>query len=187
MSWKSAVDDLRRYFTGDAVVCPYARAARCVFFEEFGEVSPSLSNWAWVLNVRDVAVIIASDGDALSHAEAGAWCLRTLARIRCTIGAEEQPIVDGRRQPHIRPRLINSLIDGQVFYAIGMGPQYPERHPRWAPHLCIVAVNEAEIAAVPRSGREPVWKAIVGRIGKLYNPDEVWLALESAEETRHVR
>ncbi len=158
----TASDLLRAYFESGAVICPFARSAALSFFDARG-LATTAGSWLDVLRAGGVAVVTAGD-DLLDFDTAGQWCRDTLARLQALAGADDSP------WPFFHT-------GADTFYVIGMGPQYPEMHPRYAPALCLSAVNEAEVRRVPERLRAPIRSAMLERTGVLYDADHVWLPL----------
>lgn len=154
------------YFDSGQVVCPYAKTSVKHYF---GDDQLGYLNGLIVAAVaaRQVA-IIRTDVAQRDFAAAENWCQCVLDRLRLLVSDH----------PARRPGTPFVEATNCVLYAIGMGPQYPERHPRYAPALCLVVVNEVSIREVPAEVRGPIWRAVLDRAGVIYDPDQVWLPME---------
>lgn len=159
--------ELEIYFRSRQVVCPYARTIDIQYFAE-DTLDVEFSDWNRVVVAKRVAVIYAI-GSPCDFEQARHWCDQTIVRTYTWAGRRQcrpdTPFVDIR--------------DDSVAYVIGMGPQYPKQHPRYAPRLCLVAVNEASIREVSNEMRGSIWRAVLQRVGVAYDPDQVWLPVTS--------
>lgn len=154
---------LADYFLSGAAICPYARSASISFFSE-DKVRKYPTRWVGDALYLSASVIYASAGER-SFEEAQKWCLDTVEALR------EPLCMDMSQLPRVDA-------GGSLLFVIGMGPQYPVRHPRYAPQLCLVAVNEAEIQRAPDQVRRVVAAAMIERTGVMYDANQFWLELE---------
>lgn len=160
---------LVNYFYSGAVVCPHAKRAQYSFLDD----DILIGRWTGIVAVHHVAVVVAPDVPR-SFDQARAWTLGAHARLCRAVGSE--PVVHlGRVLPHVEAGALTA-------YAIGMGPQYPPEHPRYAPWLCLVSVNGQDVREVSPQAREPIRRAMVARAGARYDADEVWLSVNLREQ-----
>lgn len=164
--------NLALYFRSGAVICPYAKTANIDFF---ADSDLDISRWTHALRNRNVAVVHALSIER-SYDQARQWCYDTVERLR--------KLIDGELL-HRDERPLPFLVFGEeTAYAIGMGPQYPWNHPRRAPHLCLVSVNEDEVRQVPVPSRAPIRRAMIARTGDVYDADYIWLPMRPTRPTQ---
>lgn len=144
--------DLLAYFNSGASICPYAKVVDKVVVESY-------MLWSQIARSGQVAIVVC-EREGLSHDEARQWCEETHEALCEIAGCECDP-------PHAR-------FNGESIFTIGMGPQYPEQHPRYAPGLCLISVSEVQIAAVATEKRQPIWRAMAERTGQEYDPNFLW-------------
>lgn len=165
------VRDLDQFFVSGAVVCPYAKVAEKVYVTDRNFLNPQ--NRAITSAIANsCAVIVSRENDSfddLSFTDARQWVHAVCGSLRCKLGAEAD--VRGDRWSSLFRCAAGN------FYAIGMGPQYPVSHPRYAPRLCVVVVNESDIQKVPATIRGAIIDSIIERYGGTYDADEVWLPI----------
>lgn len=162
--------ELNSYFGSGAVVCPHAQRVQYAYFNDFDF---DVERWVSVVSARAAAVVL-STGAARSFDEARVWALAAHGRLCRAVGSE--PVTHlNRVLPHVEVGALSA-------YAIGMGPQYPVEHPRYAPWLCLVSVNGQDVRDVSPQAREPIRRAMVARAGARYDADEVWLPVNLREQ-----
>lgn len=176
----SVARDLDAYFKSGVVVCPFARTARLVFQDDGDLHAAVLRSKFRAISAGFVLVVHATVPRA-TWDEAREWARRMFGRLRAAmielLGVPEDGALalDDLQDEPLRPHL---SVNDVTFYVTGMGPQYPSRHPRHAPHLCLVLVDEVAIRMVPHRERLPIHQAMFERAGVAYDPDEVWLSLK---------
>jgi len=165
-----AAMELDEHFNSGKVVCPFARTVDKVYFADNQVDAAAVGRWVATLLARNVAVVYAAGRDR-DYEGARAWCEKMLVGLQGLIPhSERTPVGEGRLTPFM-------TAGSDTFYTIGMGPQYPSGHTRYAPRLCLVSVNERQIREVAIEKREKIRAAMQQRIGVPYDADEVWLAV----------
>lgn len=162
--------ELKKYFESGSVVCPYARIVQKEFFTDIDIVN-NFGHWVTVLLARNACIIMASE-DVRNYDQARVWCCETFTTLCSRIPYAEAVFPS----PFLH-------IGGLVAYTIGMGPQYPKDHVRYAPQLCLVSVNEAAIREVPFDKRIPIRKEMTQRMSVAYDADNIWLAIRPQGRT----
>ena len=61
-------------------------------------------------------------------------------------------------------------------FSIAMGPQYQERHPRYAPHSILVVTRHSDVSTVEDIDVQKIRERITERMGSLYDADELYLS-----------
>lgn len=164
--------ELETYFRSGKVICPYARTASFTFMAD-DELSPAtVGQWAHAIVSGDVGVVCAT-GPSRNYFHARRWCIETVCRLCVRVDGGQFAYRKGALLPYL-------TLGGVTLYTIGMGPQYPVAHPRYAPHLCLVSVNEDLIRSVSEHDRGPIRRAMAARTGIIYDADNVWLAIDPA-------
>ena len=165
------IEHLRSYFDSGTVVCPYARTTH-KYITSANDFVPDA--WIAALLAREASVIM-TEG-ARDYEQARKWCFLTIDKLEELIpNTSTLPMQGEIKLPFF-------YFGAETFYVIGMGPQYDEQHPRYAPYLCLVAVNERSIRETPLEKREPIRRAMAARAGKAYSADSVWLPLNLGDD-----
>ncbi len=167
---------LSNYFIGPKMVCPYARTVEHKFFADEDLNQATIADWANAVLGHAVSVVYDTKGER-NFGQAKMWAHETFDKIFELFSPFETDLcTTSSRTPFL-------VVHETAFYTIGLGPQYPETHPRYAPHLCLVSVNENDIKAVPHIIRQSIQKDLVKRVGAVYDADYTWLALEPKPKT----
>jgi hypothetical protein len=169
---------VRKFFLSKENVCPFGREAverGAVAFLEVSAFAPQEQLFEalkkFVADERCEALVVVGPADPEDH---------TTGRIECcTLNVELAIAMDRIAQPQmtqdqisaawgpVRARIVSGaseaepispLIGGgrleQQLYAIAMGPQFGKHHPRYAPHVSVVAIGagalEKSAEAKPR-------------------------------------
>jgi hypothetical protein len=86
-------------------------------------------------------------------------------------------------RPLIGQRPGGLFAPGRLLFTVGMGPQYPREHPRWAPHTLVQATWMGDVDRARREAPE-VHRGIQERMaayaGGLYDADELWVDIMPA-------
>ncbi len=156
-------ESLRAYLASPALVCPWGRAVRKVFVLE------SALNSAAVEAARSAllggeAVVLLAEGPERDFEGARRWCTMRLGQLRLAFLGEEPREQEEEEEeaasypaPAARPAravaVLSPFLDwpGCSVYALGMGPQYPSAHPRYAPALCLALTNEEDVPSATAS------------------------------------
>lgn len=65
---------------------------------------------------------------------------------------------------------------GNPMFTIAMNPLYDVTHPRWSPCSILVITRHSDVKAVPKTVVDIIRSTIIGRIGHLYDADELYLS-----------
>ena len=163
---------LAAFFDSGAVPCPHAPRVQKAFLVDTDLTRASVRILAQSVADGGAAVIYAARTDRDFRA-ARRWCLAGVRLLVALLvdGAARDCLSDGKITPFIATPV-------GTLYALGMGPQYPAAHPRYAPHLCLVLTNEQQIREVPAEQRRRIREELVRRVGVVYDADDVWQPMQ---------
>lgn len=90
------------------------------------------------------------------------------------------PVCKMRADKHQYPMLTLPWVS----YAIGMGPQYEDHHPRYAPVTCMVLTWMLDVEQTESRVKADIRREMVRATGVLYDADEPWLEKEPKQGTK---
>lgn len=135
---------------------------------------------------RRACVLCFADDPSFEQARASVYkvheliCAAFMAiRLRLPIAATI-PACKTQADKHQYPMVLPPWVS----YAIGMGPQYEDHHPRYAPITCMVLTWMLDVEQTESKVKADIRREMIRATGVLYDADEPWLEKKPKQGTK---